>query len=210
MRASLVLQQLVANCVNQMGLAQAHAAVQEQRVVRNAGVIGNLDRGCASELIRFTGHEVVEGEDGIELRTLVSRIVFPFDAVPPGRHVRRATAASLASRLGRSRSPLSAWSLCCSDCACCAASAASALMWALAFACPPLLRSAEWGAGRCMGGDAGAPAAAGEPDGAGAPPIALRAVALGPEQTGYRRVRARNPGPDPRYGRKTDFSPSRA
>ena len=54
--------ELVADRLQQVGLAQAHAAVDEQRVVGDAGVLGDLDRGRARELVRLAGHEAVEGK----------------------------------------------------------------------------------------------------------------------------------------------------
>ncbi|MDT4826719.1 hypothetical protein FQZ97_600360 [compost metagenome] len=57
-----------------MGLAQAYAAVQEQRVVRRARVLGNLQRGGARQLVRLAGHEVFEGQIGVQARALVHDI----------------------------------------------------------------------------------------------------------------------------------------
>jgi hypothetical protein len=90
-RAGLVEQQLVADRVDQVGLAEADAAVQEQRVVRDARVVRDLDRGGARELVGLTGHEVVEREHRVQLRALVHRIGFgAFAGAAPGRAPRAA------------------------------------------------------------------------------------------------------------------------
>ena len=64
----------VADGVDQVGLAQAHAAVQEQRVVGRAGVLGHLQRGGAGQLVGLAGHEVFEGQIGVQARALVHDI----------------------------------------------------------------------------------------------------------------------------------------
>src|SRR5258706_4063066 len=63
----------VADRVNQMGLSQAHATVDEERVVRCAGMLGDLQRGSARELIGFSGDKTVEAEFRNEARTLSVR-----------------------------------------------------------------------------------------------------------------------------------------
>src|SRR3979409_2097249 len=60
----------VADRVNQVGLSQAHATVDEERVVRCAGVFGDLQCGGARELIGFSGDKAVEAEFWNEARTL--------------------------------------------------------------------------------------------------------------------------------------------
>lgn len=61
----------VADGVDQVGLAQAHAAIQEQRVVRRARVLGHLQRGGARQLVGLTRHEVLERQVGVQARALV-------------------------------------------------------------------------------------------------------------------------------------------
>ena len=60
----------IADRLHQVGLAQAHAAIDEQRVIGNAGVFGHLDRRSAGELVRLAGHEAVERESPVEARAL--------------------------------------------------------------------------------------------------------------------------------------------
>jgi hypothetical protein len=62
----LVAQQLVADRVHQVGLAEAHAAVDEQRVVHRAGRAGHVQGGGARHLVGAAGHQGVEGERGVE------------------------------------------------------------------------------------------------------------------------------------------------
>src|SRR3989449_11752258 len=60
----------VADRVNQVGLSQAHATVDEERVVRGAGVLRDLQRGGARQLIGFSGDKAVEAEFWNEAGTL--------------------------------------------------------------------------------------------------------------------------------------------
>src|SRR5258708_19826855 len=60
----------VADSVNQMGLSQAHAPVDEERVVRCTGMLGDLQCGGARELIGFSGDKTVEAEFWNEARAL--------------------------------------------------------------------------------------------------------------------------------------------
>ena len=53
---------LLRHRVHQVGLAEADAAVNEQRVVGFAGVAGDLNRGRLRELIALALDETVEGE----------------------------------------------------------------------------------------------------------------------------------------------------
>ncbi len=62
----LVLEQLVAHGVHQVGLAQAHAAVDEQRVVHRARRAGHVQRRGAGHLVGAAGHQGVEGERRVE------------------------------------------------------------------------------------------------------------------------------------------------
>src|SRR5207237_9545630 len=64
---------MVSDRLHQMGLAQAHAAVYEQRVVRNARVFRDLDRGSARELVRLAGDEALEAEALVETAALGCR-----------------------------------------------------------------------------------------------------------------------------------------
>src|SRR5260370_822938 len=51
---------LVADGLEKVRLAEAHAAVDEQRVVRNPRIFGHLYGSRARELVGFAGHEAVE------------------------------------------------------------------------------------------------------------------------------------------------------
>jgi hypothetical protein len=61
-----VLQQLVAHGVHQVGLAQADAAVDEQRVVQMPRHAGHMHGGGARHAVGRALHQGVEGERGIE------------------------------------------------------------------------------------------------------------------------------------------------
>src|SRR5688572_27557062 len=67
---------LVADRLHQVGLAQAHAAVDKQRVIGNAGVLGDLHGGGPRQLVRLAGDEAVEGERRIEPGALEVRGYF--------------------------------------------------------------------------------------------------------------------------------------
>ncbi|MNL12847.1 hypothetical protein D3C87_1337280 [compost metagenome] len=60
--------------MDQVGLAQAHAAIEIERVVRLARVVGHLDRGGARQLVGLAGDEVVERQDRVQARALVHRV----------------------------------------------------------------------------------------------------------------------------------------
>ena len=56
------LDDVIADGVDQVGLAEAGAAVDEQRVVGTAGIAANLECGGTRQIIRLADDEVVEGE----------------------------------------------------------------------------------------------------------------------------------------------------
>src|SRR5207302_8121702 len=62
--------QLVADGLQKVRLAEPHAAVDEQRVVRNSRIFGHLDGSRAGQLVGFAGHEAVERKRPVETRTL--------------------------------------------------------------------------------------------------------------------------------------------
>lgn len=64
--------QVMSDCGGKMGLAQANAAVNEERVVFFARLIGHCQRGGVSELIARTNDEFGEGVAGIELGTALA------------------------------------------------------------------------------------------------------------------------------------------
>ena len=70
LRGPVALQDVIAERLDQVGLAQSHAAVDEQRVVGRR-VLGDLQRGRARELIRLARDEGGEGEGRVEARLLV-------------------------------------------------------------------------------------------------------------------------------------------
>nr|GEW26933.1 hypothetical protein [Tanacetum cinerariifolium] len=71
--AGLVGHHLVADGMDQVGFTQAHAAVEEQRVVRHARVVGDLDGCRARQLVGFTGDETVERQIRVDAALLASR-----------------------------------------------------------------------------------------------------------------------------------------
>jgi len=66
-RTRVLRENKVADCVNQMGLSQAHATVDEERVVRCAGMFGDLQRGSARELIGFSATKPSKLNSGMRL-----------------------------------------------------------------------------------------------------------------------------------------------
>ena len=63
--------ELIADRLDEMRLAEPHPAVDEERVVRDAGILGHLDRRGARKLICLPGHEAVEGKAAVEARALL-------------------------------------------------------------------------------------------------------------------------------------------
>ena len=63
----------VTDGVHEVGLAQAHATVDEQRVVGGTGVLAHLHRGGLGQLVGLAFHEGIEGEVGIERGVAVQR-----------------------------------------------------------------------------------------------------------------------------------------
>ena len=61
-------QDLVADRVQQVGLAEAHAAVEEERVVAVRRVLGDGARGGVGELVRLADHEGAEHVLRVEVR----------------------------------------------------------------------------------------------------------------------------------------------
>ena len=69
LRGRILLQDLVADRLDQVRLAEAHAAVDEQRVVRRR-MLGDLHAGGARELVGLAGDEGAERERRIEAARL--------------------------------------------------------------------------------------------------------------------------------------------
>ena len=65
-RVRIALADQVADRVHQVGLAEADAAVDEQRVVGGAGIFRDLQRRGLGEVIALAFDETVEGEIGVE------------------------------------------------------------------------------------------------------------------------------------------------
>jgi hypothetical protein len=59
---------LVADGVHQVGLAHAHAAIEEQGIVGLRGPLGHGQRGGARKLVAVADHEGVKGVARVELR----------------------------------------------------------------------------------------------------------------------------------------------
>ncbi|OMP13430.1 hypothetical protein COLO4_01703, partial [Corchorus olitorius] len=68
-RVGLVGQQLVAHGMHQVGLAQAHAAVDEQRVVQVAGRARHMHGGRACHAVGRAFHQGFKGQRGVQART---------------------------------------------------------------------------------------------------------------------------------------------
>ncbi len=60
LQPAVLLADVVPDGVQQVGLAQAHAAVEEERVVAAPGLVGDGARGGVGELVRVADHEGVE------------------------------------------------------------------------------------------------------------------------------------------------------
>ncbi len=73
---------VVADRLDQVGLAEPHAAVDEKRVVRSR-VVGHLQAGGPGELVGLAGHEAREVEGRIEARCLA--LPGRGDGAPQGR-----------------------------------------------------------------------------------------------------------------------------
>ena len=73
--------------LQQVGLAQAGVAVDEEGVVALAGVVRHADGGRVGELVRIADDEVVKGVAG-DLRGRVFALVFglPFQDLVPAEH----------------------------------------------------------------------------------------------------------------------------
>ena len=57
----------VTHGVHQVGLAQTHTPVDEQRVVGGAGILCDLHRGGARQLVGFALDKTVKGKTGIQI-----------------------------------------------------------------------------------------------------------------------------------------------
>src|SRR3546814_13956128 len=62
------LADMPADRMHQMGLAQAHAAIEEQRIVGHGRALGDAQRRRAGPFVGLAGDEAVEGEPRIERR----------------------------------------------------------------------------------------------------------------------------------------------
>src|SRR2546427_12825644 len=68
--AGMLRENEVADCVDQVRLAKAHATVDEQWVVRRSWMFGDLQRRGAGELVGLAGDKTVETEFRDEARAL--------------------------------------------------------------------------------------------------------------------------------------------
>ena len=74
LRIGILGEDLVPHCVHQVRLAKAHTAVQQQRVVRQSGILRNLLCGRLSDLVRFSFDECFEREHAVQIdRTATGR-----------------------------------------------------------------------------------------------------------------------------------------
>src|SRR3546814_13380132 len=74
-RTLAVGQQGVANGMDKVCFAQSHAAIQKQRVVRHARILGNLQGSRPRPLVGLTGTEIVERNVGGPPRPII-RVVY--------------------------------------------------------------------------------------------------------------------------------------
>src|SRR6202790_5035946 len=70
-RVGIVLQNVIANGLDQVGLSKTDAAIHEEGVLR-CWMLGHLKAPRAGELIGLAGHEGIEGKPGIEARLLAA------------------------------------------------------------------------------------------------------------------------------------------
>src|SRR6266581_8238976 len=68
--AGMLCENEVADRVDQVRLAEAHATVDEQRVVRRSWMFGDLQRRGAGELVGFAGDKTVETKFWNEARAV--------------------------------------------------------------------------------------------------------------------------------------------
>ena len=73
----LLLEDLLADGLQQVRLAQADAAVDEERVVRLAGLLGDGDAGGVRQAVAGAGDEVLEDVIGVERQRLVAFVEDP-------------------------------------------------------------------------------------------------------------------------------------
>ena len=64
----------VAHCLHQVGLAQAHAAVNEERVIGAAGPVGHLQGGGPGQVVGLAVHEGGKGQSRVQPRALVGHL----------------------------------------------------------------------------------------------------------------------------------------
>jgi hypothetical protein len=103
-RLGIVLHQAVADGLDQVGLAQADTAIDEQGVVAVTGIVGHLQGGGARQVIGLAGHEGIEGEQGVEARFVDGRRFFGFRGGGSGGLARGLFPGLLGGdRLGRRR-----------------------------------------------------------------------------------------------------------
>ena len=72
LRVAVGLAHRVTDRVHEVGLAETHTAVQEERVVRLAGRLGDSAAGGVSESTGVADHERAEGERRVEPRVVGS------------------------------------------------------------------------------------------------------------------------------------------
>jgi len=60
--------------VHQVGLAHAHAAVEEERVISLGRLLGDRARGCMRKLIGFADDKAVEGIARVQLMIAAFKI----------------------------------------------------------------------------------------------------------------------------------------
>ena len=64
----------IAHGLHQVGLAQTHTTVDEQRVVRTAWPVGHLQRGSPGQIVGLAVDEGLEGQPRIEPRAFIGHL----------------------------------------------------------------------------------------------------------------------------------------
>ncbi|MNT68621.1 hypothetical protein D3C72_2068690 [compost metagenome] len=86
----ILLQQVIAHRMHQVSLAQAHAAIEEQRVVTMLGIVRHLPGRSTGQLVGLALDEIVEGEGTVQVAGVLE----------PAFHLNRALSARRSSLTG--------------------------------------------------------------------------------------------------------------
>jgi len=84
LRIRILLQQVIAHRMHQVGLAQADATIEKQRVVAVLGVVSDLPGSRTSQLVGFTLDEILEGERTVQVAGVLEASFHLNVALHPG------------------------------------------------------------------------------------------------------------------------------